>query len=113
MKYRALGICLIFINLGHSSTWKAYVMTEQLIWTVVLITIADCISCGQYSDANNTRDIRDDRKAILKRKRFFWEKDLRFNILYGIRSYIASHYWLLSFVSSFDFVCFYHLTDHA
>ncbi|MDD2525729.1 MAG: prenyltransferase [Bacteroidales bacterium] len=67
MKYRALGDLLIFIIYGPLiGLGTAYVMTGTLIWTVVLITIPIAFLVVNILHANNTRDIRDDRKANIK-----------------------------------------------
>jgi len=67
MKYRALGDLLIFIIYGPLiGLGTAYVMTGTLIWTIVLITIPVAFLVVNILHANNTRDIRDDRKANIK-----------------------------------------------
>ena len=67
MKYIALGDLLIFIIYGPLiGLGTAFVMTGELIWTVVLITIPVAFLVVNILHANNTRDIRDDRKANIK-----------------------------------------------
>lgn len=67
LKYIALGDLLIFIIYGPLiGLGTAFVMTGELIWTVVLITIPVAFLVVNILHANNTRDIRDDSKANIK-----------------------------------------------
>ncbi len=67
MKFIALGDILIFIIYGPLiGLGTAYVMTGQLHWDVLLLTIPVAFLVVNILHANNTRDIRDDAKANIK-----------------------------------------------
>ena len=67
LKYVALGDLIIFIIYGPLiGLGTAYVMTQQLMWKIILINIPIAFLVVNILHANNTRDIRDDNKAHIK-----------------------------------------------
>ncbi|MGA1978739.1 MAG: 1,4-dihydroxy-2-naphthoate octaprenyltransferase [Bacteroidales bacterium] len=67
MKYVALGDLLIFIIYGPLiGLGTAFVMTNNLSWNIILVTIPVAFLVVNILHANNTRDIRDDKKANIK-----------------------------------------------
>lgn len=67
LKFMALGDLLILIIYGPLIGFgTAFVMTNQLVWKVILITIPVALLVVNILHANNTRDIRDDGKAKIK-----------------------------------------------
>lgn len=67
LKYVALGDLIIFIIYGPLiGLGTAYVMTQQLLWKIILINIPIAFLVVNILHANNTRDIRDDNKAHIK-----------------------------------------------
>ncbi len=66
-KFAALGDLLILIIYGPLIGFgTAFVMTNQLLWEVILLTIPVALLVVNILHANNTRDIRDDGKAKIK-----------------------------------------------
>lgn len=67
MKFVALGDLLILIIYGPLIGFgTAFVMTNQLHWEVILLTIPVALLVVNILHSNNTRDIRDDGKANIK-----------------------------------------------
>ncbi len=67
MKYVALGDLLILIIYGPLIGFgTAFVMTNRLLWEVILLTIPVALLVVNILHSNNTRDIRDDGKANIK-----------------------------------------------
>jgi len=67
MKYIALGDLLIFIIYGPLiGLGTALVMTKELVWDVMLVTIPVAFMVVNILHANNTRDILGDTKANIK-----------------------------------------------
>ncbi len=67
LKFIALGDLLIFLIYGPLiGLGTAYVMTEKLLYEVLLIEIPIAFLVVNILHANNTRDIRDDGKANIK-----------------------------------------------
>lgn len=67
LKYMALGDVLIFIIYGPLiALGTAFVMTNQLYWEVVVLSIPIAFLVVNILHANNTRDMRDDKLANIK-----------------------------------------------
>lgn len=66
-KYIALGDLLIFVTYGLSiPLGVAFVMTGELIWTILLVSIPVGLLEVAILHANNTRDIKEDKEAGIK-----------------------------------------------
>lgn len=66
-KYIALGDLLIFVTYGLSiPLGVVYVMTGEMIWTILLVSIPVGLLEMAILHANNTRDINEDRAAGIK-----------------------------------------------
>ncbi|MDD4778335.1 MAG: 1,4-dihydroxy-2-naphthoate octaprenyltransferase [Fermentimonas sp.] len=66
-KYIALGDHLIFVTYGLSIPLGiAFVMTGELIWTILLVSIPVGLLEVAILHANNTRDIKEDKAAGTK-----------------------------------------------
>ncbi|MBP6436800.1 MAG: prenyltransferase [Paludibacteraceae bacterium] len=67
LKYMALGDVLIFVIYGPLiALGTAFVMTNQLYWEVVVLSIPIAFLVVNILHANNTRDMRDDKLANIK-----------------------------------------------
>jgi len=67
LKFAAFGDLVIFIVYGPLiGLGTAFVMTNQLIWNVVLLNIPIAFLVVNILHANNMRDIRDDGKAHIR-----------------------------------------------
>ncbi len=67
MKFMALGDLLIFIIYGPLiALGTAFVMTNEISWDVLFLSIPIGFLVVNILHANNTRDIRDDGKANIK-----------------------------------------------
>lgn len=67
LKYVALGDMLIFVIFGLSIPLGiAYVMTGELIWTILLVSIPLGLLEIAIYHADNTRDINEDKAAGIK-----------------------------------------------
>lgn len=67
LKFAALGDLVIFLVYGPLiGLGTAFVMTNQLMWNVVLLNIPIAFLVVNILHANNTRDIRDDAKAHIR-----------------------------------------------
>ena len=67
LKFVALGDLVIFIVYGPLiGLGTAFVMTNQLMWNVVLLNIPIAFLVVNILHANNMRDIRDDGKAHIR-----------------------------------------------
>ncbi len=67
LKFVALGDLVIFIVYGPLiGLGTAFVMTNQLMWNVVLLNIPIAFLVVNILHANNMRDIRDDSKAYIR-----------------------------------------------
>ncbi len=67
LKFVALGDLLILIIYGPLIGFgTAFVMTNRLLWEVILLTIPVALLVVNILHSNNTRDIRDDGKANIK-----------------------------------------------
>lgn len=67
LKFVALGDLVIFIVYGPLiGLGTAFVMTNQLMWNVVLLNIPIAFLVVNILHANNMRDIRDDSKAHIR-----------------------------------------------
>jgi len=67
LKYMALGDVLIFVIYGPLiALGTAFVITNQLYWEVVVLSIPIAFLVVNILHANNTRDMRDDKLANIK-----------------------------------------------
>lgn len=67
MKFMALGDLLIFVIYGPLiALGTAFVMTNEISWNVLFLSIPIGFLVVNILHANNTRDIRDDGKANIK-----------------------------------------------
>lgn len=66
-KYVALGDVVIFISFGLGiALGTAYVMTELLIWAILLVIAPTGLLIMAILHANNTRDMQQDKKAEIR-----------------------------------------------
>lgn len=92
LKYMALGDVLIFIIYGPLiALGTAFVMTNQLYWEVVVLSIPIAFLVVNILHANNTRDMRDDKLANIKTQALLLgEKGSRIQYTFlAIGSYVA------------------------
>ena len=92
LKYMALGDVLIFVIYGPLiALGTAFVMTNQLYWEVVVLSIPIAFLVVNILHANNTRDMRDDKLANIKTQALLLgEKGSRIQYTFlAIGSYVA------------------------